>query len=334
MTHRESVLYDPTWLPHRIDPDRGEILFLRCDPDRIAAASFIDGRTDIGVGSYLALPIADLLRQPLPSRPTCRFLFHIGFCGSTLLSRLIEAPGHVRVLREPNIFADLANYRAALDRRESNAEMSDRLVQHICLLLHRPWSPGEIMVVKPSNWANNLLPSIMSVGPLKAIFLTMTRPAFLQAVCRGGSDRLAFAARAAVHLSSRGTRDASQVSGALARKGDDLDRLLALTLVLHAIQQRAFEKAMKQSGQKEMRLLHGEGLRTDPQHLARQAMQTLAVPQPMLADTVAHWSGRNAKAPDQAYSVQDERDADGRAATAIGDRMEAALQWANEALGN
>ncbi|GAY20255.1 hypothetical protein SFOMI_0778 [Sphingobium fuliginis] len=34
------------------------------------------------------------------------------------------------------------------------------------------------------------------------------------------------------------------------------------------------------------------------------------------------------------YSVQDERDADGRAATAIGDRMEAALQWANEALGN
>lgn len=330
-------LIEASWLPHALDLAREAVLFLPCDPGRIAEASFVDGRTAIAIGAPIAIPFSALLRADVPPQAgPDRMIFHVGFCGSTLLSRLLEVPGQVRVLREPNILADLANHRTALDGEERKVPLYRPLLERICALLRRPWSPGEMVIVKPSNWANTLLPELTGGDrDIRALFLTARRDEFLRAVIRGGSERLAFAARAAVHLSGREQSDAEQVSAALSAPGEDLDRLTRLAIVLHSIQVRAFARACQRAEWCQGEMLSHADMTAEPQVQATKAAKILAVgvPSADLAANCTRWANRNAKAPDRAFSGAQEHAQNLRAEQTWGERMQRALSWAGTVLG-
>ena len=92
------------------------------------------------------------------------FIFHIGHCGSTLLSRLLDLHEGVLALREPRVLRDLA----AIDPSSgplAESEWVDLIARSIGSL-GRVLAPGQRIVIKATSSCNNL------IAPIRAQFHT------------------------------------------------------------------------------------------------------------------------------------------------------------------
>ena len=325
---------DPHLLPHRFLFDEQLITFVPTSRERLASASFLDGREDFSIGAPLAVKLDDLQARMTPVSGPDRYIFHIAFCGSTLLSRLLEA--NALVLREPQILVDIATRRAAFDKAGGTDPALPAALDLARALLRRPWETGQPVVVKPTNWVNNILPDLTAdPEAMRPIFMTMARAAFVRAVFRGGSDRIAFAARAAVHLSSRGQKHAELVARALNRDTDEQGKLAALAIVTHDIQIESFRAVMARGGWDACHWLTMDELLADPLAAAVRAANVLAldIPTAALERNCVRWAGRHAKQPDADYSRDAETIMDEKTAASHRHVIEDALAWAEEVLG-
>ena len=230
------------FLLHRLSLADGEATLIPTTADAVRTASFIDGRTPFGQAAPVRIGLQHFLADEAAAAPAMRAIFHVGFCGSTFLSRLLDVPGHSLVLREPNCLTDLANQSAAAHLSVTPLPDFDQALAAVGRHLARPWRTDEAVVVKASNWDNLLLPDL-SRQALRPLFVTSSRRRFVLAVVRGGPARVAFAARAAVHLSS-GTRAAAElVALAIGADDDKAGQLARLAAVAHEIQIRQFRLA-------------------------------------------------------------------------------------------
>lgn len=87
------ILDDPANFLHSIDIDNDTAVFVRTDPQLLRDLSFIDGRTSITVDRPVPLTLQALAQRVEPDPEPDRFLFNVSFCGSTLLSRLLDVRG-------------------------------------------------------------------------------------------------------------------------------------------------------------------------------------------------------------------------------------------------
>jgi hypothetical protein len=331
-----KVAADPHFLPHRIvfDGDRAELLLT--DREHLSSASFLDGREDFSIGPPVIAGLGDLLAQARHVPGPDRYIFHVAFCGSTLLSRLLDVEGQALVLREPQSLVDMAMRWAAMDRQGVSDPDLPLILYGVRALLRRRWRTEEPVVVKPTNWVNNILPDLCSDNAaIRPLFLTTNRVAFIHAVFRGGSDRLAFAARAAVHLSSRGMENAELIAAALARDTDQTGKLTGLAITTHAIQMRLFREAIANGGWDASHWLTMDDLLRDPLSAARRAAQALGldIPSAALEENCARWAGRHAKQPDAAFSVDAEQAGNQQMSAQYGPAIRDALAWAEQAIG-
>lgn len=173
MATLNQILANPEWLPHHIDQSGEEMLFVRFTRDEKKAHEFLAnqrGREQQWVS------IRELHAARLQSC-SVSFIFHSGFCRSTLLLRALSVEGKVVGLNEPEILNSLSRL----------ADPSDELIALVIDLLSRPHSAGETIVIKPSNFQNRLIPKIMATRKdLRAILLTNTLDEFLWAIVRKG----------------------------------------------------------------------------------------------------------------------------------------------------
>jgi len=304
---------------HKVDAARHIGTFVRTSAAALRAAPFLDGRTCYWKGAPAERDIGPAAGQP-PSFN--RYIFHVGFCGSTLLSRLLDQPGRTLVLREPQSLTDFAAYRSALAREGLHDPNLLPLLATVAASLHRPWRPDESVVVKPSNWVNVLLPDLVGPPSTRALFLTMERRAFVRAILRGGGARIAFAARAAVHISHMDEANAELVAKALARAADDDDRLLTLAVLLYDFQLACFSAAAHAGGWSPAHWLTLEELRTDPAGALHAAALALDIDPPPGRALTEH-----AKQPGMAYSAIAEAEQDAAIEAAHGARITRALAW-------
>ncbi|MEZ5921617.1 MAG: hypothetical protein R3C60_09740 [Parvularculaceae bacterium] len=118
MTHPllASIGSDRDVFIHQIDALNARALLVRLGEAQLKAASFLDDRIITPGVNTAWVPLAELdaaaSRAPQFSGGV---IFHIGHCGSTLISRLVEETTGVRSLREPAILRTLAQLRAATD---------------------------------------------------------------------------------------------------------------------------------------------------------------------------------------------------------------------------
>lgn len=308
-------------LLHRIDTGEDRVTLIPTNRERLRGHAFLDGRSDFSSGPLVESSLAQW-RALLPKACSPdRYIFHVGFCGSTLLARVLDLPGRSLVLREPNCLADLAN-------QKDSGYVLDLVRRHLSI----PWVEAEPVVVKPSNWANCLLREIAaSATPMLPVFLHMRRDAYLRAIFRGGNRRIAFAARAAVHLSGGNAKDALLVARALDPECDDELRLARLTLVALDIQVRMFADACGVAGWGKERWFVHEELANDPVDTARRIAEALEI-ELSLADiekNVLLWRSRHTKSPGDEFVPSDERARDDALWMRHGDVLEAALNWAD-----
>jgi len=331
-----EIFSTPDYLPHRVSIVEESTEFVRTDRAKLRAATFLDGRTDFSSGPSAGTSIDALLAQTIDVSSPDRFIFHVGFCGSTLLSRLLDGEGRAVVLREPNCLVDLAAYQAALDHKDMRDGRRDAILLSLCALLRRRWAPTEAVVIKPSSWINNIAPLLCRISPgIRPLFLTMSRAAFIHAIFRGGTARLNFAARAAVHLSSAGSENAKLVASALASTTEPLRQLALLAVVTHEIQMRLFREAERVGGWGLPHRLTFEEIVTDPLKASIKAAAALELEldEGALEKRCSHWLGRHAKQPDASFSIGDEADADVRVMAEFGDHIDMALRWADREIG-
>lgn len=174
MTTINEIADDPNWLPHDIDQQRGHVRFLKIDRQKTEDHGFLANLGDTGLKT--SIPINDVLSIKPPMAPI-HFIFHSGFCRSTLLLRAMQSRDLSVCLNEPEILNSLAR----LGRPDQN------LVDSIVQLLARRQRNGETVIVKPSNFVNRLIPQLLHSNPqARGVIVTNRLHEFLEAVVRKG----------------------------------------------------------------------------------------------------------------------------------------------------
>lgn len=319
-----DLIADPRYLLHRIDPHAGQAVFVPTTQAHLRKASFLDGRTDFSVGPAVTVALDALLQQDPPDTTGAnRMIFHVAFCGSTLLARLLDLPGIAHVLKEPDVLVGLSEWQ----RRGADARFGPALTLALACLRRR-WTADEVVIVKPTNWINNLIGD-MARDPagLKPVFITMDRRAYAIAVLRGGRERLAFAARTAAHLAPACSQGEPWLRAAVAEDADPMGRAVRLALTALHMQVQLFTATADNS-------LDFAEIVSQPAPAAQRASAILGLdisPARIAAETAAR-AASNAKAPDRAFSATERAGEDADVWHHHGATIDAALHWAERIL--
>jgi hypothetical protein len=318
----EEIAQDPRYLLHRVDPVRRQLHFRPTAAEAVRDAAFIDGRTEIWTGPAEVVSFDDAGQLAAePAEPT-RAIFHMSFCGSTLLARLLDSPAKVLALKEPNCLVDLADWK-----KGAGADF-EPILRFAMTMLGRPWAAGEEVLLKPSSWANNLIDDLIEGGQARAVFVTIERDRFLEAVLRGGSERMAFAARLAAHLAPFVDGGPARLQAAIDAEAEPIGKVARLALAAHDFELRLFERA----GVTEV--IDFAMIEESPFEAASTASDALqlGLDESEIEANCERWAGANAKA-EATYSVDQRASENTEVRAAYGTLIDDALAWAEDALG-
>ncbi len=169
-----AVLDLPDLALQRFDMAGNQAVFTPIDEAGYRASSFLDSRAQRSSEQEAVVSLSGLLellpRVIEPRRPV-HFLFHIGHCGSTLVSRLLGDFDGLFCLREPPILMQLAQmqrYRLSSRTPPTDALTAAQWRQLFDLamtLLGRTWGSGSAACVKPMSHANNVMPELLDWHP-------------------------------------------------------------------------------------------------------------------------------------------------------------------------
>lgn len=151
-------LASPDWLLAGFDADRGLYHLAQVSRASYKQTSFLDHRIQplpTLTRSVNEAQLVAILRQI--KNPHSAWIFHTGFCCSTLLASCLDHPETTLVLREPMVLSRLAQLKR--DQREK--QPGQELISNVLAMCERSY-PGEALLIKPSNFANALLPDLAS----------------------------------------------------------------------------------------------------------------------------------------------------------------------------
>ena len=167
-------------LAHRYDEAADSFHFLDIDRELHEKATFL---TD----EYLP---AELPRQIEPRRDhdgmqrpdtPLHYIFHSGFCCSTLMARALHQSGMATSLSEPTILRDMAGFES----RSADKTLYREVLDTSLSLLAHPFSPGECVIAKPSCTVNGHAADLLAMRDTsRAIFLYAPLRVFLNSIAR------------------------------------------------------------------------------------------------------------------------------------------------------
>lgn len=314
---------------HRMDSVEGEAVVATTDRSRLASASFLDGRETFW-GEQILRP---LIPSTTGGTRATRFVFHVGFAGSTLLARLLDTPGQVVALKEPQCLADIAGQRERIAAGEAIASL-DHLLDFALHELGKVGDEDISVVVKPTNWVNSLLPELCAPGRLEhAVFVSMHRRHYLGATFRGGNERLAFCARLAGQVAPVVPGGNSLLQAALAPTRDPFDRMARIMAVLHWLQEALFDDAIARNGWPDTVRIDFEDLVADPEAVVARARRHLALPaHPSEPGRAAILMKRHTKDPSHAFRPAARAREDEFIEQRYGGCFDAAIAWLDDAV--
>ena len=172
----------PDWLAHRYDPEHDAVHFLCVDRETRRRVPFLtdDNLGSPGVPLVLGRSAVDV---PQEASAEINFIFHSAYCCSTLLANAYDRPGRSFSLKEPVILNDIVGWR----QRGAEPNAVGSVLNDALRLLARPFTPGEVSVVKPSNVVNGLATALMGLRPRgRAVLLYAPLEFFLGSIASKG----------------------------------------------------------------------------------------------------------------------------------------------------
>ncbi|MBA2238249.1 MAG: hypothetical protein H0W24_06060 [Lysobacter sp.] len=174
MSASASAVADPELLPFKLDLVGRRVLWLRLSAAQRRDAAFLDERALPRDAQAGWMPLASLTDTGAP--PAAAAIFHIGHCGSTLLSRVLEAWPDVQSLREPLPLRTLAEAWPLLGTPQSrlDSQQAPAVLRALWTRWSQPLAPASRSVVKASSSCNGLVAPLLAQRPmLRAILLDM-----------------------------------------------------------------------------------------------------------------------------------------------------------------
>lgn len=167
---QQEISATPLWHLYDYDLSHQTFTLMRIEEYLYREASFLDSR----ILEYACPSVRYELRhlgQMFPrlgdDRAPMRFIFHVGHCGSTLLSRALAVSPRVLPFREP-----LSLRTLSADHRELDTPLSfmarpewDWLLTTILDSLARRFHEGQVNVVKATSTGNNLIAPVLEESP-------------------------------------------------------------------------------------------------------------------------------------------------------------------------
>jgi len=253
----EDIARDPEWLPHTYDLSGGNLTFVNVPPDARSQLMFLSDEHYAGNFRKVALP-ADTIAAQLGAahRAPIHFLFHTSYCCSTLLARALDIPGVSEALREPDILINLGNRIIRSDDRSNRQRL-----ELVLRLLERPAAPGEVVIVKPSNFANRLADPILAQRPeTRAVLLYSDLGTYLRSLLRRGMFGRIFGRKLFSQMSGWSPLEFGYSASQLFEQTDLQIAALGWLMQIHH-----FDAIARAFGPKRVMLLDSASLLADPE---------------------------------------------------------------------
>jgi hypothetical protein len=316
-----SALLDAAWLAHRYDPGHDAVHFVRVARAAHRAAPFLTDECLPAGLEPLVVRRQDAMAQVPPPVPL-HFVFHSAYCCSTLIARAFDLPGWAMGLKEPVILNDMVGWRR---RGGQGADMAS-VLDDVLTLMARPFSPGEAVVVKPSNIANGLAAAMLALRPhASALLLHAPLRTYLASIAKKGLD-----GRLWVRTLLIGLLDDKLVDLGFKPRDYLGQSDLQVAAVGWLAQQALFARLVAQVGSERVRTLSSSVLMRHP----ALAMERLAVhfrlplPPGGAAEIVAGPAFNRHSKSDSGFTAA-EREAEHHAAEQThGDEIEKVIHWA------
>jgi hypothetical protein len=307
---------DARWLAHRYEAVRDQLLYRHVPREMHESGPFL---TDELVGEQPS-QVLDRAAGVAAARghvAPLHFIFHSAFCASTMLVRAFDVPGVAMGLSEPVLLNDVTGIRRRGER--TGADLA-RLLDEAMMLLARRWTPGESVVVKPSNILCGLQRPMLALRPTaKAILLHAPLATFLASVARKGLWCRLWARELLEGLLRDGLVDLGFGPNDYFRLSD-----LQVAAVGWLAQHRQFA-LLAQHFPDRVRTLSSEALLTDPDGVTGAAAAWFGLPPDRFAGHAA--LGRHSKS-GQPFSTGDRAAEQAAAVAAHGDEIDKVLAWA------
>lgn len=175
-------LDDSAWLAHRYDESADAFQFVRLDREARRTATFLSDEylpDDLKPTVIARAEIPDALQKNSP----LHYIFHSGFCCSTLLTRALDQSGMSTGLSEPTVLRDMSGYR----QRAKDDKKAAAVLEQALALLARPFETGEAVIAKPSCTVNGLADQLLAMHEdSRALFLYAPIRLFLNSIARKG----------------------------------------------------------------------------------------------------------------------------------------------------
>lgn len=199
----DSPFDDPEFLSFKLDLVARRVLLVRLSAVQRREAAFLDERALPQGADGGWLPMDALLAAKCKPSINADAIFHIGHCGSTLLSRLLDSWTNVQGLREPLPLRTLAEAWPGLTQPGSrlSPEEASRLLQALWTRWSRPLPPATRAVVKATSSCNGLIASLLEQqSSVRAVLLDMPLRPYLATLLKSPGSVLDAAAAAAERL--------------------------------------------------------------------------------------------------------------------------------------
>lgn len=180
-----AVVGDYRWFVEDFHAARQQLAFVNAGRESLAAQPFLDHRWN-----QQGLPRAQAHLENVKaaigcdSPPRLNFIWHTSFCCSTLLVHAFDAPGRCLPLSEPLVLVSMADTKRAATL-EQGWHLSG-LAETVFRLMARPECEGASVLVKPSNFANILLPDAARLTKGRSLFLYSDLSSFLVSITKTG----------------------------------------------------------------------------------------------------------------------------------------------------
>ena len=327
----DDVRSSALWHFHDYDLENSSFTLLKIDESLYRSASFLDQRVEPDSPAKLRYDLKQL-ETLFPDRGMAQqqsmFIFHIGHCGSTLLSRALASSPEVLPVREPLTLRHLAgDYRNSEITGAGSTHSARLSLLGITLrALARNFHPDQTPVIKATSTCNNLILLILERRETaRAILMFVTLESYLA----GMLGKLTPALDLQGHALSRMSDWAGIKNSRPLKVGGMAENKLAVVAWLTSMRYLTEAKARLEN---QTALLDFElFLQQTDVELARAA-KYFAIGEET-EKILAAWpkvSSGYSKKPDYPYSAQTRRITLQRGRLIRGDEIRQGMQWAEE----
>lgn len=330
----EQILEGEEYFLNALDTASESLEFLRTDLATLQSAAFLDGRSEVSIDKKkYTVSLADAMswyetRGAAWSRS--RLIFHVSFCGSTLLGRALDTADSVLVYKEPQVLTSLEEMIRHSDSGGAGGFSWNQVLGLVLSQFNGADLTSRVRVVKPSNLINSIVRDICELNDQnRAVFLDMDPRAFLIAVLRGGSARVSFIFRILENLRSTFSGYDQTVSRLSSGVKDEMAVVARKILLAHAMQSRIFADVMTSLPEDRYAQLTYEQLIASPQqHVSRIASSLeLGISPDQIGRNIDSSFGRHSKADGLPFDPHSAAEVDAQVIELYPRVIEDAMDW-------